>query len=88
MFTNNRKSISNNYMIYLFSNIYFAFNNIIKKMYRYDNIHKLFVSITFFQNDYDYYNHTLTYGLPEVHDMLSRWTSLLVDFGKQNKTEK
>lgn len=39
-------------------------------------------------NAYDYYNHTLTYALPEVSDMLSRWTSLVMDFGKQNKTEK
>ncbi|XP_071101382.1 alpha-glucosidase-like isoform X1 [Haliotis cracherodii] len=37
-------------------------------------------------NDYDYYNHTYTYGLREINDMLARWRHFLDDFG--NKTNK
>lgn len=38
--------------------------------------------------DYEYYEHKYTFNLPEVHDMLARWRTLLVEFGKLNNTEK
>ncbi|XP_067685673.1 alpha-glucosidase-like isoform X2 [Haliotis asinina] len=37
-------------------------------------------------NDYDYLNHTYTYGLREINDMLARWRYFLDEFG--NKTNK
>ncbi|XP_033732800.1 maltase 2-like [Pecten maximus] len=37
-------------------------------------------------NEYSYYDHAMTYGLPEVYDMLSRWRTLMEEYS--NTTER